>query len=78
MAGCETGFGLKARDPLHIGGAVVGDAAAAAQDDVAFGVAGGDEDGGLAVLGVAEEGVRLARGEDGVDGDAGRRRRCRS
>ena len=61
---------------LHLGSSI-GDAcsgvidhfAAAAQDDVAFAVAGGDEDGGLAVLGVAEESVRVRCGEDGVDGD---------
>ena len=38
-------------------GGVVDHFAAAAQDDVGFAIAGGDEDGGLAVLGVAEEGV---------------------
>ena len=36
---------------------------------MAVGIAGGDEDGGLAVLGVAEKGVRVGGGEDGVDGD---------
>ena len=50
-------------------GGVVDQLASAAQDDVALGVAPGDEDGGLSVLGVAEEGVRLQGGEDGVDGD---------
>ena len=35
------------------GGVVVGGVATAAQDDVAVAVALGDEDGGLAVLGVA-------------------------
>ena len=51
------------------GGVVVGGVAAAAQDDVAVAVALGDEDGGLAVLGVAEEVVGLTGGEDGFDGD---------
>ena len=50
-------------------GGVVDGAAAAAQDDVAVRIAGGDEDGRLAVLGVAEEGVGVGGGEDGVDGD---------
>ena len=50
-------------------GVVVDGLAAAAKDDVAVGVAVGDEDGGLAVFGVAEEGVRVACGHDGFDGD---------
>ena len=48
---------------------VVDGLAAAAKDDVAVGIAVGDEDGGLAVFGVAEEGVRVACGHDGFDGD---------
>jgi len=51
------------------GSVVVGGVAAAAQDDVSVVIALGDEDGGLAVLGVAEEVVRLACGEDGFNGD---------
>ena len=43
--------------------------AAAAQDDVAIGIAGGDEDGGLAVFGVAQEGVGMSGGQDRIDGD---------
>jgi hypothetical protein len=53
------------------GGVKVGGVAATAKDDVAVGVAFGDEDGGLAVLGVAEEVVGLVGGEDGFDGDLG-------
>ncbi len=48
---------------------VVDRLAAAAQDDVAIGVAGGDEDCGLAVFCVAEERVRVRCGENGIDGD---------
>ena len=51
------------------GGVVVDGLAAAAKDDVAVLIAFGDEDGGLAVFGVAEEVVGLAGGEDGFDGD---------
>ncbi len=51
------------------GGVVVGGVAAAAQDDVGVVVALGDEDGGAALFGVAEEVVGLAGGEDGFDGD---------
>src|SRR4029079_12437047 len=40
-----------------------------AEDDVRFVIAAGDEDCGLAVLGVSEEGVRVSGREDGVDGD---------
>ena len=50
-------------------GVVVDGLAAAAKDDVAVRVAVGDEDGGLAVFGVAEECVRVACGHDGFDGD---------
>src|SRR5581483_9755206 len=38
---------------------------------MAVGVAAGGENGGLAVLGVAEERVRLACGEDGLNCDTG-------
>jgi len=42
--------------------------AAPAQDDVAIGVSGGDEDGGLPMLCVTEKRVRVRGGEHGVDG----------
>ena len=48
---------------------VVDGLAAAAKDDVAVGIAVGDEDGRLAIFRVAEEGVRVASGHDGFDGD---------
>ena len=50
-------------------GGVVDCAAAAAQDDVAIGISRSDEDGRLAMMRVAEKGVRIRRGEDRVDGD---------
>ena len=69
--GLQAGFCFQPGDALHVSRAVVGNAAAAAQNQMAIGVAVGGEDGRLAVLGVAKEGVRLARGEDGFDGDSG-------
>src|SRR5260370_36979303 len=42
---------------------------AAAQDDVTVAVALSDEDRGLAVLGMTEEVMRLARGQDGFGGE---------
>ena len=53
----------------NAGSSVVDGVAAAAQDDVAIGIAGGDEDGRLAVMGVAEKSVRVRCREHGVDGD---------
>ena len=41
----------------------------ATQDDVAVRIAGGKKDGGLSRLRRAEEGVRMAGGEDGFDRD---------
>jgi hypothetical protein len=61
--------GFEAVDGLHdIVRAVVGAAFTAAQDDVAVGIAAGGHGGGHAVLVHAEEGLRLHRGLDRVDG----------
>src|SRR5271170_1502873 len=43
--------------------------ATAAQDDMTVAIAFGHEDCGLAVLGVAEKVVRMASGQDCLDGD---------
>ena len=67
----EAGGEHAAADFVDAGGVVVGGVGAAAKDDVRVAVAGGAEDGRLAVFGVAEKGMRLTRREDGFDGDAG-------
>src|SRR6201999_1270807 len=51
------------------GGVVVHRLTAAAQDDVAVGVARGEQDGGLAVARLAEERVRVRGRDDGFNGD---------
>ena len=65
----DAGF-LHRRDGFgYAVGGVVDLVAATSQDDVRVGVPLGDEDGRLAVLGVAEEGVRMRSGQDGIDGN---------
>lgn len=56
----ETGFFEQRGGFVDGGRVVVHGLAAAAQNDVAILIAGGEEDGGLAVFRVAEEGVRMA------------------
>ena len=55
------GFGHALRRVVH-------GLSASAQDDVAIGIAFGDEDGRLAVVRVAKKCMRASRGEHGVDG----------
>ena len=59
-------------------GRVVVRLVAAAQDHVAIFVAGGRDDGGVAVFGDRQEMMRRLSGADRVEGDAARCRRCRS
>src|SRR6185369_4651973 len=66
----QLGFGQRLFDHGDRDGVVVRAAVAAAQHDVAVGVALGADDGDPALVGQAEEGVRLGGGEDGVDRDA--------
>ena len=68
--GDEAGFLEESGDLGDGGGVVIGAGFAAAEDDVAGGVAGGFDDGGDALFGDAEEAVWAGGGADGVDGDA--------
>ena len=68
-AGCDAGFFHLLGGGVDGCGVEVGDLAAPAQDDVAVGIAGGEQDGCLAGVGGSEEGVRMAGREDGLDGD---------
>ncbi len=63
----EVGFGEELLGLGDVGGRVVGAGGAAAKDDVAIGIAAGDDGGGGAVEVDAEEGLGLGGGLDGVD-----------
>ena len=64
--GADAGLFQQAAGVMHRGIVVVGLAAAATQDGVAVWIAGGLEDGGMALLGDGQEDVRPLGGADGI------------